>query len=146
MFDPYVVHLFEGVEIDRPANAITLTHDIHAKFGDFRFYFEEMDPTVYPPHTYRIDSKKTSPFGRPRGLPIIKTLSLSPNRTIDPPSRKLLAIHRAISIILHLSGAGEHIDKIIRGMEEVYVRNDGSTELSHIVSLKMGGWLDGVTA
>lgn len=141
MFDPNIVHLIEGVEIDRPTNAITLTTDIHRYFGEFKFYFEEMGPTDYPPHTYRVTSKENV-FARPKGLPVTRTLFLSPNHTIDPPSAKLLAIHRAISIILHLSGAGEYIDEIIRDMEEINVRADGSTELSHIVSMKLGGWFD----
>ncbi|KAK2864958.1 hypothetical protein FQN49_004046 [Arthroderma sp. PD_2] len=146
MFDPSAVHLIEGSEIDRPTNAITLTHDIHELFGDFKFYFEEMDPTVNPNYTYRIDSREVYSFNRPEGLPMTRTLLLSPNHTIDPPSSRLLGIHRAISIILHLSGAGEYIDRIIRDMEDVHVRSDGSTELSHIVTLKLGGWFDGVTA
>lgn len=33
MFDPNIVHLIEGVEIDRPTNAITLTFDIRRYFG-----------------------------------------------------------------------------------------------------------------
>lgn len=50
-----------------------------------------------------------NPFSRLEGLPFTLTLLLSANRTIDPPSAKLLAIHRAISIILHR----EYIDAIV---------------------------------
>ncbi|KMP05743.1 hypothetical protein CIRG_05424 [Coccidioides immitis RMSCC 2394] len=146
MFDPSAIHLIEGSDIDHSTNAISLTLGLHQFFGDFKFYFEEMDPTTYPQHTYRIDSKKTNPFARPEGLPVTRTLFLSPHHTIDPPSRKLLAIHRAICVILHLSGAGEYIDRIMRDMEEVHVRSDGSTELGRIVSLKLGSWLGGVSA
>jgi hypothetical protein len=144
MFDPGVIHLIEGSNIDRPTNAITLTHDSRTDFGDFRFYFEEMESSDCPRHTYRIDSKETYIFSRPAGLPVVRTLLLSPNHTIDSPSSKLLAIHRAISVILHLSAAGEHIDRILRDMEELWIRSDGSAELGHLVSLKLGGWLHGV--
>lgn len=97
-------------------------------------------------HTDKIDSRETSVFDRPQGLPVTRTLFASPNHTIDPPPPRLLAIHKAISIILHLSGAADHIDRIVRDMEEVGVRSDGSVELDHIVSLKLGGWFDGVAA
>ncbi|EFW21907.1 hypothetical protein D8B26_002018 [Coccidioides posadasii str. Silveira] len=144
MFAPGMIHLIEGSNIDRPANAITLSPDIHKLFGDFKFYFEALDPSTHPPYTYRIDSRETNMFLRPEGLPVTRTLLLSPNRTIDPPSAKLLAIHRAISIILHLSAAGVYIDKIIRDMEQLWAKSDGSSAVDHIVSLKLGGWLGGV--
>ena len=146
MFAPGMIHLIEGSNIDRPANAITLSPDIHKLFGDFKFYFEALDPSTHPPYTYRIDSRETNMFLRPEGLPVTRTLLLSPNRTIDPPSAKLLAIHRAISIILDLSAAGVYIDKIIRDMEQLWAKSDGSSAVGHIVSLKLGGWLDGVAA
>ena len=134
MFDPGVIHLIEGPNIDRPTNAITLTHDTHLFFSGFKLYFEEMDSLVYPQHTYRIDSRERYAFSRPEGIPVTRTLFHSPNNTIDPPSLKLLGIHRAIGLILHLSAAGEHIDQILRDMEELWVRSDGSAELGHLVS------------
>lgn len=145
MFDPGVIHLIEGSNIDCPSNALTMTAEAHRSISDFKIYFEAMDTSIYPNHTYKIHSSDdgASLFFN---LPATRTLFLSPNHTIDPPSSKLLAIHRAISVILHLSGAGKHIDQIIHHMEEVWVRSDGSVELGHIVSLKLGGWLDGVAA
>lgn len=65
----------------------------------------------------------------------LSVISLIDGPDIDPSTLKLLAIYRAICIILQLSGAGEYIDRIILGMEEV---SDGSTELSHIASLELG--------
>lgn len=56
---------------------------------------------------------------------------------IDPPSRCLLAVHCAVSEILHLSVAGEYIDEIFREMEELCVRLNGSTNLGDILSLKL---------
>jgi HNH endonuclease len=40
MFDDGVVHLIEGVDIDRTCNAITLTMEFHQLFGRFKVYFE----------------------------------------------------------------------------------------------------------
>lgn len=144
MFDPGVIHLIEGPNIDRAANTLTLTVEAHMCFGDFRFSFEAMDDSVHPPHTYKIHSLASRVVSLTLGLPVTRTLLLSPNHTIDPPSSRLLAIHRAIAVILHLSAAGEHIDRVIRSMEEIWVRSDGSAELGHVVSLRLGGWLDGV--
>jgi hypothetical protein len=64
--------------------------------------------------------------------------------TINLSSLRLLVIHRAIRRILNLSGAGDSIDRILRDMDEVGIKENGSTELGQYISLKLGGWLDGV--
>ncbi|KAK2806995.1 hypothetical protein FQN50_005569 [Emmonsiellopsis sp. PD_5] len=143
MFDPGVVPLIEGPNIDHPINAVTLSKGAHALFGLFKLSFEAMDPSSHPQNTYAIHSSNQW-FSRLYNLPVTRTLLLSPNHTIDPPSAKLLALHHAISIIIELSAAGEYIDRILRDMEEVGVRSDGSAEIGRIVALKIGGWLDGV--
>lgn len=94
MFDDGVVHLIEGTGIDRPGNAITLTHDFHQLFGGFEVYFE---PTGNEPHTYCIDSTETGIL-RHRIFRVNRTLYLTNTRTIDPPSPRLLAIHRALRL------------------------------------------------
>ncbi len=131
MFDPGVLHLVEGANIDRSYNAITLTVGFHRRFGSLQIYFEAM-PGV--DHTYTI--KSTLPFlvFRPR-LPITRTLFMTPEHTIDPPMPRLLAVHRACCLILHMSGAGEYIDKVLRDREAPAVMSDGSTELGNLVSL-----------
>lgn len=143
MFDPGVVSLISGVEIDRPFNAISLTPRFHRLFGTFEIFFEPVTVNA-PQHTYKIDSTDTS-FLRNRIFPITRTLFLSPDRNIDPPSPRLFKIHRAIVHILHLSGAGEYSDKILQDIETIDWKEDGSSALGHIISLKMGGWLDGVS-
>jgi hypothetical protein len=141
MFDHGVAHLIEGTEIDRPRNAVTLTHNIHRWFGNFDIYFEPVPDS--PPHTYRIET-----FLRPRAvrgvLPVTRTLYLTDSRSIDPPLPRLLAIHRAIAHILHLSAAGRYIDRILDDMEGARgqgVQADGSTDLGRLVHL--GLWMDG---
>jgi hypothetical protein len=115
MFDDGVVHLIEGADIDKPRNALTLDHNVHQWFGNFDIFFEPVPDA--DDHNYRIGF-----FLQPRVvrgiLPVVRTLYLTDNRTIDPPSPRLLAIHRAIGHILHLSAAGRYIDKLLRDMEE----------------------------
>lgn len=139
MFDNGIIHLIEGTNIDQPRNAITLTHTLHQGFGDFKIFFEATDSS----HTYRINS--FLPFGviRDPSFPIVRTLYLTDTRTIDPPLPRLLAIHRAIAHILHLSAAGDYIDTLLRDMENKGIQADGSTDLSRLLKLSLGGWLDG---
>ncbi|KAK2813886.1 hypothetical protein FQN50_000287 [Emmonsiellopsis sp. PD_5] len=142
MFDPGIVHLIKGPNIDHPSNAISLRSDAHTRFGLFQISFEALSEEQ---HTYRIHGRGAV-TSRVFNLPMTRTLLLSPNRTINPPSVKLFALHRAIAIILELSAAGEYIDRIIHHMEETWVRSDGTVELGRIVALKLDGWLDGVAA
>lgn len=144
MFDHGVGHVIEGIDIDRPTNAITLTQNMHGLFGSFGIYFEPVCDA--DPHTYRVESFLPSP-AHGRLLPITRTLFLTDTRTIDPPSPRLLAIYRAITRILHLSAAGDYIDRILRDMEgtaQHVAEEDGSTDLGRLVHLHL--WLDGVGA
>ncbi len=141
MFDHGVGHLIEGVKIDRPSNALTLTMNMHELFGDFHVYFEPMPDAE--PHTYSIQSFLDPRF-TPLLLPVTRTLFLTPERTIDPPSPRLLAIHRAVARILHLSAAGGYIDQVLQDMRDAGERGaqaDGSTDLGRLVHL--GLWQDG---
>jgi hypothetical protein len=131
MFDLGVVHLIEGTAMNRPYNAITLSLEIHQSFGQYHIYFDRVPDT--PPSTYRIGT--FLPPGLEDLLPVTRTLFTHP--TIDPPSERLLALHRAIGHILHLSGAGDYIDKILKDMEDGVVRGDGSTELGVLVDLAL---------
>jgi hypothetical protein len=76
-------------------------------------------------------------------LPVTRILYLTPNYIIDLLSLRLLVIYRAIGRILNLSGAGDYVDRILRDMDEVGIKENGSTELGQYISLKLGGWLDG---
>ncbi|QPC69473.1 hypothetical protein HYE68_000225 [Fusarium pseudograminearum] len=133
MFDSGVAHLIEGVDIDRPTNALTLTLSNHMSFGDFRIYFE---PVGEMPHTYRIGTFRRAVLAK--GFPVTRTLFLTEDRSIDPPSARLLAVHRAIAHILHLSAAGDYIDHVLRDVDEVGIRADGSTDLSRLLKLRLG--------
>jgi hypothetical protein len=43
---------------------------------------------------------------------------------------------------MKLSGAGDYIESVLRDMEDLDVREDGSTHLGHLTGLRLGGWLD----
>ncbi|QSS59909.1 hypothetical protein I7I51_04705 [Histoplasma capsulatum] len=122
MFDPGVAHLIDGPKINSPLNTVTLTLDNHRFFGEFQIYFE-LTGRAYE---YRIHSAEGR-FLRDPFFPVTRTLMLSSNRTINPPSPRLLSIHRAISLILKLSGAAEYIDQTLRDLEQATVEVDGST-------------------
>lgn len=139
MFDCDVVHLINGPEIDRPRNALTLTTGLHRLFGAFELYFEPVDNA---PNTYNIDMFLPYLVAG-HAVPVTRTLFTTEERTIDPPSPRLLAVHRAIAHILHLSAAGDYIDKILRDIEDQSTRVDGSTSLGRLVQLRMAGWWDG---
>lgn len=140
MFDTDVVHLIEGPDIDRPRNAMTLTHNLHQDFGDFQIYFE---PEAQA-NTYRISS--FLPAAIHNFLPVTRELFLTEDRTIEPPSPRLLAIHRAIAHILHLSAAGGFIDDILTDLDQQAVRADGTTHLGELVNLKFNGWITSAVA
>ncbi|OAX83209.1 hypothetical protein ACJ72_02426 [Emergomyces africanus] len=138
MFEPGITHLIEGQDIDCPKNAVTLTLHYRRLFGEFEIYFEPIEGAY---NRYTIKSAERNPILRDRSLPVTRTLSLSPSCTIDPPSSRLLKVHRAIALILQFSGAGEYIENILRDMEDPQVKEDGSTHLGRLLSLRLGGWL-----
>ena len=138
MFDTDISHLIEGTDIDRPRNALTLTANLHAFFGNFEIHFE---PVSGLSNTYKIDT--FLPYAALNHLlPVTRTLFVTRERTIDPPSSRFLAVHRAIAHILHLSAAGQYIDEILKDREQS-VCVDGSTSLGQLVQLRMDRWWDG---
>jgi hypothetical protein len=128
MFDPGILHLVEGTNIDRPYNAFTLSVGLHRRFGNLEVYFEAVPDTEY---TYTIKSAPPFQLFRPR-LPITRDLFITPHHNIEPPMPRLLAIHRACCLILHMSGAAGYIDKVLHDMDESTVRSDGTTELGSL--------------
>ncbi|KAH6641631.1 hypothetical protein F5144DRAFT_140885 [Chaetomium tenue] len=141
MLDDGVVHLIEGADIDKPRNAVTLDHNLHHWFSNFDIFFEPVPDA--DDHTYRIGFSLPSILVRGI-LPVVRKLYLTEERTIEPPSPRLLAIHRAIAHILHLSGASNYINTILKDLEKAQwhcAEADGSTDLGRLVHL--GLCLDG---
>lgn len=134
MFNPTATALISGTDIDRPMNALTLTQDLHTLFGRFEILFECVGP-----HTYKIDYVKRDRLLRIVKLPVTRTLYLTPDRNIDPPSVDLLNIQHAIAKTLHLSAAGNFIDKFLRDMEMEggQVMSDGTSRTYDYVRFKL---------
>ena len=128
MFDIGVAQLLEGVDINCPYNAVTLNHEMHQDFGNFKVYFQHISDLTYYIGTF-VESFLVE------GVPVTRTLFT--HATIDHPSQRLLTLHCAIAHILHLSGAGDYIEKILRDMELGFVCEDGSTQLGLMVQLAM---------
>ncbi|OAX80986.1 hypothetical protein ACJ72_04674 [Emergomyces africanus] len=142
MFDSGVAHVIEGCEIDRSFNAISLTPTLHSLFGDFQIFFEPVSTEL--PLTYTISSYLSPLLLRDPKLPVTREVYLSEDISIDPPLPRLLAIHSAIVHILHLSAAGEYIDRLLRDQEQIGPKADGSTELGRLIKLRLSGWITGV--
>ncbi|WXC62416.1 hypothetical protein SNK03_008266 [Fusarium graminearum] len=134
MFDHRAAHLIDGVKIDRPRNALTLTRGLHTHFGSFKIFFQP-DSTVL--HQYHIGT--FLPPAVLNDFPITRTLT--ENSNIDLPSPQLLTIHCAIAHILQLSGAGDYIDRLLRDADEYGIRHDGSTELYCLIGLRLNNWV-----
>jgi HNH endonuclease len=134
MFHPKAREQIGGPDIDVPGNAICLTLDFHIVFGDFKIYFELKSA----PSTYLIDAWKPSTRRTLNGL-LPTTRTIVPRMGYEAPSPKLFAVHRAVGRILHLSGAGAYIDKLLRDLDDVaVVAEDGSTNLSEYLFARLG--------
>lgn len=88
------------------------------------------------PHVY-MASSYNDVLCPAHGLPKRVDLNHSRRPDIDPFSPRLLKIYRAISEILHLSGAGEYIDRVLHDTEEPIVRSDGTTNIGAAVAWKL---------
>ena len=60
---------------------------------------------------------------------------------IDPLSPRLLDFYRAIALIIKLSGSSEYIERVLRDIGEIDIKEDGSTYLGYLAGLRLGGWL-----
>lgn len=134
MFDPGVMRLIEGIDIDRPTNALTLSRGLHQAFGNLEIYFE-----AEAGFQNRYTIKAVEPLIRRQPkLPVTRDLFITTNHNIDIPLPRLLAIHRACCLIMHASGAGEYIDKLLDDMEDsVVLRSDGTTDIGAMVSVRL---------
>lgn len=63
---------------------------------------------------------------------------------MQPPDSRLLGVHFAVAEILHASGMGDEIDKVIRDMESIRcLQEDGATDVGRILGTAL--WV-GTTA
>lgn len=149
IFDPLAVDLINSSNIDRPANALTLTDEFRALFTNFDMGFEQVQDSA-PLHAYKIEPYWSYPG---LNLPITRTLALPPDGSIEPPSPILLRVHAAIGRITHSSGAWLYINRVVRDVHDMSTSDcvarivdgssarpsgDGSTRLDVYVKYKLG--------
>lgn len=70
-------------------------------------------------------------------LPTTRQLFITSDHGTDPPMPRLLAIHRACCLVMHLSGVGDYVKKVLWDMEEIGVKSDGTTELGNMMNLRL---------
>ncbi|PKY02623.1 hypothetical protein P168DRAFT_187671 [Aspergillus campestris IBT 28561] len=139
MFNPTVVPLSSGTNIDRPMNALTMTRPACWLISHFKIAFEHIGP-----HTYKIDLVRPDypPDLQRAELPVTRTLDLAPDHNIDPPSADLLKIHSAIAKILYLSDASRFIDRFFGAMGEMEARlfkPDVTSRIDEYVASNLAG-------
>ncbi|PLN85185.1 hypothetical protein BDW42DRAFT_11160 [Aspergillus taichungensis] len=129
MFNPTVIPLISGPDINRPMNALTLTSLARRLFSEFTIVFEPIGP-----HTYKVDFVDSywPRVFRALELPVIRMLDLSPDRNIEPPSADLLKIHAVIARILHLSGADQLIERLLWELKETEAERFTSHETNPV--------------
>ena len=69
-------------------------------------------------------------------FPVIRSLYLNPNRNINPPSPKLLAIYRACAAILYLNDTKEYIDRVLKDIDRIVLIEDRPFDIKYLISLK----------
>lgn len=138
-----ISHTLAGTAIDSPRNALTLCTELHVRFGQLRWYLEPtQDPHSYTLHLVR--GERLPYHLLPPGTGGIVTFNAA--AVPPPPDPRLLAFHRACCLMLRVSGAGECVDRALRGMEEMagagVLAADGSSDLGQF--WKLGEVLGGV--
>jgi hypothetical protein len=115
-------------------NIMTMFQPLHSEFSRFRIIFEWVGPgDRYNYKTFRDFHNTITPF-----LPRDGFFTLHSYDSRFPlPHRNLLAMHAAIGNILHATGAGERIEKILQDLEGASdgLAPDGSTKISRLLSV-----------
>ncbi|TFK36250.1 hypothetical protein BDQ12DRAFT_610208 [Crucibulum laeve] len=109
-----------GVNIYRLENVMTLSADAHDRFDRLKLWFVETDT----PNTYRLDATDEIFL---TSYPKTVTFENHSDLDLPLPSCTYLKIHAACARIVHLSGAAEYIDMILREMEDVKVLSEDGT-------------------
>ncbi len=136
-------------KINDPINAFVLESTFHQSFDNFGFAFK---PIVSVQHerqwrmyslihlqdgdnTYECICYEDRRWGGRQFMRDIVTLH-DQGSHIRLPSRTLLGLHAAIAEVLHLTGAGEAIDRVLRDREEIHVlAQDGSTDIESLMHM-----------
>lgn len=126
---------FNQSSINDHRNCITMWIDVHKIFGGFTFALEETAIL----NTYNVKSyNPTWTWMLPSQVRFV-----AHDDRYELPSPELLKIHAIIARILHASGKGEQIDKILRDRGDIAaLAKDGSTDLAALLAATTLGALE----
>ncbi|KAI6162724.1 hypothetical protein EDD17DRAFT_1574516 [Pisolithus thermaeus] len=121
---------FNGSNINRLENVVTLEPSLHSFFDSLQVWFTETEE----PNRYKLEATHDIFLVQ---RPKYATFSTPNPQRLPLPSPTYLAIHAACAKVAHFSGAGEYIRKILRRMEDtrVLAEDGGSAELLHMAML-----------
>ncbi|KAF5378312.1 hypothetical protein D9615_008803 [Tricholomella constricta] len=111
-----------GNNIHRLENVLTLDVGVRCLFDELKLWFEPTDTS----NTYKLTSP--SPRYIAQHYKTSVTFTTPDPEKLPLPSPEYLSIHAACAKVAHLSGAGQHIDKVLRELEDTKVLSkDGSS-------------------
>ncbi|KAF8470753.1 hypothetical protein BDZ91DRAFT_549653 [Kalaharituber pfeilii] len=121
---------FSPERINEPCNAITMTAPLHEAFDKFKFVLE---PTSND-HIYRIKTYRGFPTAQFRNLPENRLVTLTNHYPMHSlPHSILFGLHASIAQILHASGMGEYLEKLLRDRELCrFLAPDGTTDIESL--------------
>lgn len=123
--------------VNREDNMMMMIIPLHVEFGAFHFILEST-PT---PDRYHLKTFPSFASLYSILLPWDRVIILKSHDPHFPlPTAEHLQLHAAIGNILHASGRVEIIEKLIRDLEGVdasVISNDGSTDLSNLLSVSV---------
>ncbi|KAF8449896.1 hypothetical protein BDZ91DRAFT_669441 [Kalaharituber pfeilii] len=121
---------FESSRINDTCNALTMLDAFHQAFGSFTLALESTSTE----NTYKIVRYPGCPSWYGRLLPENKRITLQSYSAHKLPSPILLETHAAVAKVLHLTGMGEHIDRVFREREDLRcLAADGSTDVGRLM-------------
>jgi hypothetical protein len=132
-------------DVNREDNIIMLLSPLHTEFGAFDIIFEATET----PNRYRLKTFLGFSSGFSFLLPSDRTVTISRSDNRYPvPNPTYLAVHAAIGNILHASGRGEAIEKLVRDLGDAGgsgLAKDGSTNIGDLLSVSQlsilsSGW------
>ncbi|KAI6011743.1 hypothetical protein PISMIDRAFT_96183, partial [Pisolithus microcarpus 441] len=122
-----------GASIHRLDNVMTMEVTVHQLFDTLQIYFTATEV----PNRYKLESVHdyTPPFTSSRYV----TFLMPDAKKYPLPNPTYLAIHATCTKIAHLSGAAEHIEEVLRRMEDtdVLAEDGGSSEVLYTAILSL---------
>lgn len=139
IFSPNLSNALHQNEIDSPNNAITLSANLHKRFGRCDLIFEEIERADdNDPIEYQIKSLVQSRFDIKPGTNTNRMRFFDHSKDGIPlPNPYLLKIHASVGKLIYFSAHAEYIDSVLREWEVGHVLGDGCTNLGELVALQL---------